>query len=107
MIDYFEKVGRVFITTEDGSKGEKGFVTNHSILKNEKFDFISTCGPKPMMAAVSKCAEALGIECEVSLENKMACGLGACLCCVEKTKDKGNICICTEGPVINAKRLNW
>lgn len=59
------------------------------------------------MAAVSKCAEALGIECEVSLENKMACGLGACLCCVEKTKDKGNICICTEGPVINAKRLNW
>jgi dihydroorotate dehydrogenase electron transfer subunit len=107
MIDFFEKVGRVFITTEDGSKGEKGFVTNHSILKNENFDFISTCGPKPMMAAVSKCAEALGIECEVSLENKMACGLGACLCCVEKTKDKGNICICTEGPVINAKRLNW
>ena len=107
MIEYFEKVGRVFITTEDGSKGEKGFVTNHSILQKEKFDFVSTCGPKPMMAAVSKCADALGIECEVSLENKMACGLGACLCCVEKTKDKGNVCICTEGPVINAKRLNW
>ncbi|MBR4275415.1 MAG: dihydroorotate dehydrogenase electron transfer subunit [Prevotella sp.] len=107
MLDNFKKYGRVFITTEDGSEGEKGFVTNHSILQQEQFDFISTCGPKPMMAAVSKCAEKLNVECEVSLENKMACGLGACLCCVEKTKDKGNICICTEGPVINSKRLDW
>lgn len=107
LIEEFKKYGRVFITTEDGSEGEKGFVTNHSVLQKEQFDFISTCGPKPMMMAVSKCAEKLNIECEVSLENKMACGLGACLCCVEKTKDKGNICICTEGPVINAKRLNW
>lgn len=107
MIKDFQKYGRVFVTTEDGSEGEKGFVTNHSILQKEQFDFISTCGPKPMMIAVSKCAEKLNVECEVSLENKMACGLGACLCCVEKTKDKGNICICTEGPVINSKRLNW
>ena len=97
----------MFITTEDASEGEKGFVTNHSILQQEKFDLISTCGPKPMMVAVAKFAEQSQTECEVSLENKMACGLGACLCCVEKTNDKGNICICTEGPVINAKRLNW
>lgn len=107
MIDAFKAVGRVFITTEDASEGEKGFVTNHSILQQEKFDLISTCGPKPMMVAVAKFAEQSQTECEVSLENKMACGLGACLCCVEKTNDKGNICICTEGPVINAKRLNW
>lgn len=107
MIDDFKAVGRVFITTEDGSEGEKGFVTNHSILSKESFALISTCGPKPMMVAVAKYAEKVGTECEVSLENKMACGLGACLCCVEKTQDKGNICICTEGPVINAKRLEW
>lgn len=107
MIDDFKNVGRVFITTEDGSEGEKGFVTNHSILDKEKFTLISTCGPKPMMVAVARFAEKSQTECEVSLENKMACGLGACLCCVEKTQDKGNICICTEGPVINAKRLNW
>lgn len=107
MLDAFKAVGRVFITTEDGSEGEKGFVTNHSILSKERFDLISTCGPKPMMVAVAKYAEKAQTECEVSLENKMACGLGACLCCVEKTNDKGNICICTEGPVINAKRLNW
>lgn len=105
LIDRFEEVGRVFITTEDGSKGEKGFVTNHSILNRETFDLISTCGPAPMMKAVSAYAEKANITCEVSLENKMACGLGACLCCVEKTTDKGNICICTEGPVINSKRI--
>lgn len=107
MIDDFKKVGRVFITTEDGSEGEKGLVTNHSILSNEKFDMISTCGPKPMMIAVARYANKINTECEASLENKMACGLGACLCCVEKTQDKGNICICTEGPVINTKRLEW
>lgn len=107
MIDEFRQAGRVFVTTEDGSEGEKGFVTNHSILSKEKFDMISTCGPKPMMMAVARYAKAAGTECEVSLENKMACGLGACLCCVEKTQDKGNVCICTEGPVINSKRLEW
>ncbi len=107
MIDEFRQTGRVFVTTEDGSEGEKGFVTNHSILSKEKFDMISTCGPKPMMMAVARYAKAAGTECEVSLENKMACGLGACLCCVEKTQDKGNVCICTEGPVINSKRLEW
>lgn len=107
MIDAFKAVGRVFITTEDATEGEKGFVTNHSILNKETFDMISTCGPKPMMMAVARYAAKAGIECEVSLENKMACGLGACLCCVEKTNDKGNVCICTEGPVINAKRLDW
>lgn len=107
MIEDFKTVGRVFVTTEDGSEGEKGFVTNHSILSQEQFALISTCGPKPMMVAVARYAEKANTECEVSLENKMACGLGACLCCVEKTNDKGNICICTEGPVINAKRLNW
>ena len=105
LIDRFEEMGRVFVTTEDGSEGEKGVVTNHSILHKESFDLISTCGPAPMMKAVAAYAQKADIPCEVSLENKMACGLGACLCCVEKTTDKGNICICTEGPVINSKRI--
>ena len=104
--EYFERMGRVFITTEDGSCGEKGFVTNHSILENEHFDRIYTCGPKPMMMAVGKYAKCNEIFCEVSLENKMACGLGACLCCVEKTIE-GNMCVCKEGPVLNIKKLLW
>ena len=53
---------------------------------------------KPMMVAVAKYAVSKGIECEASLENLMACGFGACLCCIEKTV-RGNICTCTEGPV--------
>lgn len=104
--ELFEQVGRVFITTEDGSEGEKGFVTNHSVLAQEHFDRISTCGPKPMMMAVARYAFKNDIECEVSLENKMACGVGACLCCVEKTVE-GNKCVCKEGPVMNIKKLTW
>lgn len=104
--ELFEQVGRVLITTEDGSEGEKGFVTNHSVLAQEHFDRISTCGPKPMMMAVARYAFKNDIECEVSLENKMACGVGACLCCVEKTVE-GNKCVCKEGPVINIKKLTW
>ena len=102
----FEKIGTVNITTEDGSMGEKGFVTNHSVLKEKKIDQIYTCGPKPMMIAVAKHAKTSGISCEVSLENMMACGIGACLCCVENTV-KGNVCVCTEGPVFNINQLTW
>ena len=105
-MDEFENTGRVLVTTEDGTQGEKGFVTNHSVLQNEEFDFIACCGPKPMMLSVAKYASKNNIECEVSLENKMACGVGACLCCVEKTTD-GNICVCKEGPVLNIKKLSW
>lgn len=104
--ELFEQVGRVLITTEDGSEGEKGFVTSHSVLAQEHFDRISTCGPKPMMMAVARYAFKNDIECEVSLENKMACGVGACLCCVEKTVE-GNKCVCKEGPVMNIKKLTW
>ena len=105
-LDLFAKYGDVYITTEDGTEGEKGFVTQHSVLTKESFDRISTCGPKPMMVAIAKFAKANSISCEVSLENMMACGLGACLCCVEKTV-KGNVCVCKEGPVFNINDLTW
>lgn len=106
MLPLFKRYGRVFMTTEDGSEGEKGFVTNHSLLRQEHFDRISTCGPTPMMKAVARYARQAGIDCEVSLENLMACGVGACLCCVEKTTE-GNLCVCKEGPVFNVNRLLW
>lgn len=94
------------ITTEDGSLGERGFVTNHSVLQEQEFDLIQTCGPTPMMKAVAKYARQSDTTCEVSLENLMACGLGACLCCVEKTVD-GNLCVCKDGPVFNINKLLW
>lgn len=105
-LEEFERVGDVYVTTEDGSAGERGFVTQHSILQQEHFDRISVCGPSPMMKAVARFARQSGTPCEVSLENMMACGLGACLCCVEKTV-RGNVCVCTEGPVFDIKDLTW
>lgn len=104
-IDCFDGVGTTYITTEDGSEGEKGFVTNHSAL-NDGWTKIYCCGPAPMMKAVAHIARQRGIDCEVSLENMMACGLGACLCCVENTV-KGNVCVCSEGPVFNINQLLW
>ena len=106
MLPIFNMFGRAYVTTEDGSMGEKGFVTNHSILAEEHFDRISTCGPTPMMKAVARYARQNNVDCEVSLENLMACGLGACLCCVEKTTE-GNLCVCKDGPVFNIKKLLW
>lgn len=105
-LDEFSKYGEVYTTTEDNSFGEKGYVTNHSILQAKRFDKIYTCGPKPMMVAIAKYAKERNIFCEVSLENTMACGIGACLCCVENT-DKGHICVCTEGPIFNINKLLW
>ena len=98
--------GTVYATTEDGSLGEKGFVTDHTVLKTNIYDRIYTCGPKQMMVAVARYASSLNIPCETSLENIMACGIGACLCCVEKTKE-GHKCVCTDGPVFNINELTW
>jgi len=107
-VNEYKKFGKVFITTEDGSEGDKGYVIHSKILwdKKYKFDRIYTCGPEAMMKAVAKYAYKNKIECEVSLENLMACGIGACLCCIIETKN-GNKCTCTEGPVFNINDLTW
>lgn len=93
----YSDLSNLHIATEDGSCGIKGLVTNHPIL-DEKFDTIYTCGPTPMMKAIAKEALKRNIPCYVSLENTMACGVGACLCCVVDTNE-GHKCTCTEGPV--------
>ena len=105
-VEAYRGLGETLITTEDGSLGEKGMVTQHSVWKERKFDRIYVCGPKRMMMAVADIAKANEVWCEVSLEHLMACGLGACLCCVEDTVD-GHLCVCKEGPVFNTRRLKW
>ena len=102
----YQKFGETFVTTEDGTLGENGFVTMHSVWQKQSYDKIYVCGPKPLMKAVTKLAAEKNVWCEVSLENLMACGLGACLCCVEDTVD-GHVCVCKEGPVFNTRRLKW
>ena len=104
-LDDFAAIGTVHVSTEDGSMGEHGLVTRHSALEGN-IDTIYCCGPAPMMKAVASIARERAINCEVSLENMMACGLGACLCCVENTV-KGNGCVWTEGPVFIINLLNW
>ncbi len=107
LTDEFKKLGEVLVTTEDGTMGQTGLVTHHSVFFGEfSFDKIYTCGPDPMMKAIAKVAEEKKIECEASLENMMACGIGACLCCVVETTG-GNKCVCSEGPVFNTKDLAW
>lgn len=102
----FEPYGDLLITTDDGSLGEHGMVTQHSHFA-DNYDHIYTCGPTPMMKAVARHALQQGIACEVSLENLMACGIGACLCCVVNS-DQGHRCVCKDGPVFNATQLtHW
>lgn len=105
-LSLFEHLAPTYTTTEDGSHGHCGRVTDHPILLHEHFAMVQTCGPLPMMQAVARWAKEKEVDCEASLENQMACGLGACLCCVEKTTE-GNVCACTEGPVFNTKKLLW
>ncbi|MDE6301329.1 MAG: dihydroorotate dehydrogenase electron transfer subunit [Muribaculaceae bacterium] len=106
----FPKAERVFASTNDGSAGTEGVVTDIPIFERlADYERVYCCGPTPMMKAVARIARASEVWCEVSLENHMACGLGACLCCVENINEaEGNVCVCTEGPVFNINRLtSW
>ncbi|MBR8769554.1 Dihydroorotate dehydrogenase B (NAD(+)), electron transfer subunit [Porphyromonas levii] len=105
-LSHFESVGELFITTEDASLGEQGYVTQHSILRAQKFTHIYVCGPTPMMKAVARWAREEGIPSQASLENHMACGIGVCLCCVEPTV-KGHKTVCNDGPVFDTTELLW
>ena len=107
-ISAYQSFGKFFFTTEDGSLGEKGYVTNHPVFTEniKQYSKIYTCGPDLMMKAIGRIAIANNIFCEVSLENMMACGFGVCLCCVEDTK-AGHKCVCTDGPVFNVNELKW
>jgi dihydroorotate dehydrogenase electron transfer subunit len=102
----YKPFGEVFITTDDGSAGEQGMVTQHSLFseKVKEYSAIYACGPDPMMKAVARLAAIYDIPCEISLENTMACGIGACLCCVVETID-GNKTTCIEGPVFDTRKL--
>ncbi|MCB0804995.1 MAG: dihydroorotate dehydrogenase electron transfer subunit [Bacteroidales bacterium] len=108
LTDKFSEYGTIEVTTEDGSMGEKGFVTSHSLFNRNDFPFeyVYTCGPDAMMKAVGHLVTQKGVVCEASLENMMACGYGICLCCVTPTVE-GNKRVCYEGPVFNVSYLKW
>lgn len=101
----FEQNGEIYISTEDGSAGTKGNVMDVIREEGLNAELIYACGPTPMLRAVKKYAEDNDIECYLSLEERMACGIGACLACVCQTKEKdhhsnvNNKRICKDGPV--------
>ncbi|MCR5030246.1 MAG: dihydroorotate dehydrogenase electron transfer subunit [Selenomonadaceae bacterium] len=97
----------IFLTSDDGSRGEKGFVTNllPRLLSQESYDCIYTCGPEIMMRGIAKIASDHDVPCQASLEKRMACGLGACLSCVCDTTKKERKKICKDGPVFWAQEV--
>ncbi len=103
IVDNVEKyVNNLYLSTENGEKGHKGYVTD--ILKPENYDVVVCCGPEIMMSKVIKMCEKVGVTSYVSMENRMACGIGACLVCTCKTKD-GRKRTCNEGPVFLGEEL--
>lgn len=109
--DEFEKTAEVAVATEDGSFGTKGTVID-AIRENAiNGDIIYACGPMPMLKALAEYAREHNMEAQISLEERMACGIGACLGCICKTKEKdhhtnvNNSRICKDGPVFDAKEV--
>lgn len=106
--DDFKAAGAdVRVATDDGSYGYNGLVID--LIKDESPDIIYACGPTPMLKAVAKFAEEKGIECQISLEERMACGIGACLGCAVKLKNENgeeyNGHVCKDGPVFDYKKV--
>jgi dihydroorotate dehydrogenase electron transfer subunit len=110
----FERTGaEIFAATEDGTYGRKGLVTRllTSTIKTPSPDqTLYVCGPNPMLKAVRDWAVQKGISCQLSLETRMACGLGACLGCVVARKKETEIAyvnVCQQGPVFEAREVLW
>lgn len=104
--EFSAEVGRIFITTDDGSFGSLGFATTllPEVLEHENYAAIYTCGPEIMMRGVAKIASENALPCAVSLERRMACGLGACLSCSIATHT-GRKKVCKDGPVFDAREV--
>lgn len=111
LTEELENNGTLYIATEDGSTGTKGTVIDAIKEQAVEGDVIYACGPTPMLKAVKEYALEKDIECQLSLEERMACGIGACLACVCKSKDKdhhtnvNNKRICKDGPVFLAQEV--
>lgn len=107
----FQAYGEVFVATEDGSSGTRGNVLDAIRENGLKADIIYACGPTPMLRALKAYAVAQGMECYLSLEEKMACGIGACLACVCQSKEVDshshvhNKRVCKDGPVFAAEEV--
>jgi len=110
LLGEFGKVCDLHISTEDGSLGKRCFVTDILAQSWEGFDAVLACGPKPMLKAVNRICASQGIDPQISVEERMGCGLGGCLVCACRVKsgegyDYAHVCV--DGPVFLGSKLDW
>ena len=111
-VEAFENsCNKVYVTTEDGSVGYKGYITAQLEKFISEYDVVYTCGPMVMMKKVIEICDINNVECYVSIEERMGCGIGACLVCACKVQEKNGEWhykkACKDGPVFNAKEVLW
>lgn len=96
------------ICTDDGTMGHAGFCTGpaQELIDANEYDYVCCCGPQPLMRIIADMAKKAGIYCQVSMERRMACGVGACLSCVIDTTSGKQRC-CVDGPVFDAEEVIW
>ena len=105
-----EECAKVTVATDDGSLGHHGFVdalVRQELEQDRGYDAVLACGPKPMLRNVAKAAEEFGVPCLVSMEERMGCGVGACLVCACDMADGSRKHVCKDGPVFDAKEVDW
>lgn len=113
LMEEFQKQGKLYVATEDGSAGTEGNVLDAIRENGLTADIIYACGPAPMLRALKEYAAKNRIECWISMEERMACGIGACLACVCKSQNKDahtnvkNKRVCKEGPVFRAEEVDF
>ena len=111
LLEEFRKCCKdVFLCSDDGSIGAHGFVdaqVREVLAKDKSFTAVLACGPKPMLRAVAQAAAEYGVPCQVSMEERMACGVGACLGCAVQMADGSMKHVCKDGPVFSAEEVDW
>lgn len=107
---FADECAKVLIATDDGSLGYHGFVdalVRQELEQDRNYDAVLACGPKPMLRNVAKVAQEFGVPCQVSMEERMGCGVGACLVCACDMKDGSRKHVCKDGPVFDSKEVDW
>ena len=105
-----EDCAKVLCATDDGSLGYHGFVdalVRRELSEDRGYDGVLACGPKPMLRNVARVAEEFGIPCQVSMEERMGCGVGACLVCACDMADGSRKHVCKDGPVFDSREVDW
>ena len=101
---------KTLAATDDGSLGHHGFVdelVRQELAQDRTYDGVLACGPKPMLRSVAKAAAGFGVPCQVSMEERMGCGVGACLVCACDMADGARKHVCKDGPVFYAEEVDW